>query len=127
MATAAIYCLIWAKPRVVYVGGTTNYDRRTARHRRMLKINKHRNTKVRAMGREYGMPEIRVVEVIDQTPSETLLERLTTRESWWIGDAIRAYGKERVLNVNPVRIGDFSGAQAARAGTAGTGRQPGVI
>lgn len=59
---SGIYALYWSEPDLIYIGQTSNLDRRFGEHLRLLNRNKHFNYKVQETFHKYGIPEYQILE-----------------------------------------------------------------
>lgn len=75
--TIGIYCLSFTNINEVYIGQSSNIERRYKTHIRDLKNNTHSNYKLQQKYSLYGKPEVQILEI-------STIENLTQKEIQWI-------------------------------------------
>lgn len=75
--TIGIYLLSFNNDSKVYIGQSSNIERRCTTHKRELRLNKHENYRLQNAYNLYGEPTHRILEI-------TSLENLTDREIYYI-------------------------------------------
>ncbi len=75
--TIGIYSLYWEEPDLIYIGLSSNIERRFRAHIYTLELGVHDNFKVQNTFNKYGIPTQSILE-------ECSVEELNDRESYWI-------------------------------------------
>lgn len=96
-AVAGIYKIVHVETERVYVGSSSNIERRFAAHKKLLRNGRHHSPKLQGAWTKYGADsfEFSVIESVDD------LKDLLVREQYWI-DTLGAMSREVGFNVCPV-------------------------
>lgn len=63
--TVGIYALFWEDPGLVYVGQSRNIEKRYKDHLKTMESGKHANYKIISAYKQYGYPELVILEICD--------------------------------------------------------------